>query len=57
MHDSGSAYGRYFDRRFIAALLDAHVGGRADHSRALFALLMSDSWHDQHVERGTDVPQ
>jgi hypothetical protein len=38
-------------------LLDAHVDGRADQSRALFALLTFGAWHEQHVERRADDRQ
>jgi len=44
-----SATARYFDRRYVGDLIEQHVHGRADQSRALFALLALESWYERFV--------
>ncbi len=43
----GGSCSRYFDLHYIGSMIDAHVSRRRDHSRALYALLVLDVWHEQ----------
>ena len=49
---SGSMCSTYFDRARLAALLDDHKAGRADHRRQLFALLTLELWHRAFIAKG-----
>ncbi len=40
----------YLQPTAVAAVLDAHVSGRADYSRQLWGLLMFTLWFEHHVE-------
>jgi len=45
-----SACARYFNVRYIDALIRDHVERREDHTRALFGLLMFECWHQQFMD-------
>lgn len=45
---AGSACAQYFDARYIQGLIDQHLAGR-DQSRALYALLVFEYWHEQFM--------
>ena len=46
----GSACARHFHAPAIERLIAGHVGGRADHTRPLFSLLMFEYWHRRFVD-------
>jgi asparagine synthase (glutamine-hydrolysing) len=39
-----------FDRRFMAGLLEEHVGGKRDHNFRLWVLLNLEIWHRQFID-------
>ncbi len=54
---SGLAETGFFDMRYVATLVDEHQSGRRDHSSALWALLMFDSFLRQvHAPSGAKAP-
>ncbi len=46
---AGSAGARYFDDTFSTHLVEQHLSGRADRSRALFSLLVFEYWHERFM--------
>jgi asparagine synthase (glutamine-hydrolysing) len=46
---AGSRAGSWFDRSIARDLLDQHRSGAADHSTALWTLLMFEHWHRAHL--------
>ena len=55
---SGLAESGYFDMRYVATLVDEHQSGRRDHSSALWALLMFDSFLRQvHAPSGAPAAE
>ena len=41
-----------FDPRYVQQLLAEHLGGRRDHSRNLWGLLVFGLWHERHLDGG-----
>lgn len=50
-----SGVAQYCDAAVVRTLCDEHAAGRV-HTRALFALLMFDCWHEQFVARPREMP-
>ena len=51
---SGTACARYFEPRTIEALIRQHAERRQDYTRALYSLLVFESWHERFM---AEVPR
>ena len=40
----------FFRPEYVSGLLDAHIAGRRDHSRQIWALLVFSLWHTRYAE-------
>jgi len=40
---------RYFPRKWLGSLLDAHLGGSRDQSHWIWLLLALENWHEVHA--------
>jgi asparagine synthase (glutamine-hydrolysing) len=48
--DERTAQRGYLDRPAVEELLRSHLSGEADHSRAIWTILMLELWHREVVE-------
>ena len=46
---AGTACARYFEPRYIESLIRQHAERREDHTRALYSLLVFESWHERFM--------
>ena len=49
----GSACARYFEPRYIEALIRQHAERRQDYTRALYSLLVFEMWHQRFLSEAT----
>ena len=49
---AGTACARYFDPRYIEALIRQHAERRHDYTRVLYSLLVFEHWHERFMREG-----